>query len=256
MIEFLSIIDQLRRKILEETLKVNTKKSDCQKFYYEILFINIHSFEGAIFLLSQFKEKPLLQIPFVSIMRDLITDLILAEYISCKENDSSANIALELEKIYSEHYRFAKRQKRTDRILFGDFKDHAKLEEEFDRIGEKYNGDDGKLKSHLKELSSTYDRIRYINSTAKKGDKENVRVLYLWYTEFSKIAHFGELTLHYIESRYASKDEKEVYGNYCYLLNMVMIFFVGLLEKVYFDEAIDKSIEEDLRRLWKYEYGT
>ncbi len=241
---------------MEETLKIKSKKNDCQKFYYEILFINIHTFEGAIFLLSQFKDKPLLQIPFVSIMRDLISDLILAEYISYKEQDSSANINLELEKIYSEHYRFTKKQEKTERILFGNYDDHEKHQEEFNKLGERYNDNDGELKSHLKKLSSTYDRIKYIESKAKMDDKENVRVLYLWYTEFSKIAHFGELTLHYIESRYASKNEKEVFDNYYYLLNVVMIFFVGLLEKVYFDETIDESISEELRRLWEFEIGT
>ena len=70
---------------------------------------------------------------------------------------------------------------------------------------------------------------------------------------FSKIAHFGELTLTIIESRYASKNEKEVFENHHDLLNLVMIFFVGLLEKVCLDETIDESINEDLKRLWNFE---
>lgn len=256
MIEFLSLIDQLLKRILVETLKITSAKSDCQKFYYEVLFINLHAFEGALFLLSQFEKKPLLQIPFVSIMRDLISDLILAEYISHKENDSAANIDLELEKIYSEHYRFTERQKGIEETLFGSYEKHAQFTEEFEKLGERYNGEDGKRKSHLKKLSSTLDRIRYIESKLKKGDKHYARDLYLWYTEFSKIAHFGELTIPQIERRYASTDEYEVFNNHHYLLRMVMIYFVGLLDKVFYDKPVDKSVGEDLEKIWNFEYGT
>lgn len=253
MIEFLSSINQLLKKILSETLEIKSKKSDCQKFYYEVLFINVHALEGAIFLLSQFKEKPLFQIPFVSVMRDLISDLILAEYVSHKENDSSANIDLELEKIYSEHYRFARKQKRIEKTLFGTYENHAQYEEELDRLGEKYCDDDGKLKSHLKKLSSPLDRIKYIESQLKKNDKYLVRDLYLWYTGFSKIAHFGELTIHQTASRYASKNERELFENYSYLLKVIMTYLVGLLEKVCFKDPLQKSIKEDLGKIWNFE---
>lgn len=256
MIEFLNEINQLLKKILNETLKIETQKSDCQKFYYEILFINLNTFEGAIFLLSQYKNRPLFQIPYVSIMRDLISDLIIAEYISHKENDTSANIEIELEKIYSEHYRFTKKSKKLEKVLFGTNENHDSYEDEFERLGKKYNGDDGELKGYLKNISSIYDRIKYIESRQKKDDKENVRILYLWYTNFSKISHFGELTLSVIESKFASDNEKEVFENHFYLLNVVIIFFVGLLEKICFNETIDQSIHEDLNKLWEFKVGT
>ena len=79
---------------------------------------------------------------------------------------------------------------------------------------------------------------------------------YLSQTNFSKYYDempTGELTLTIIESRYASKNEKEVFENHHDLLNLVMIFFVGLLEKVCLDETIDESINEDLKRLWNFE---
>jgi len=253
MVEFLSIIDQLLKKVLEETLKIKSKKSNCQKFYYEILYINIRIFEGAISLLSQFKEKPLFQIPFVSVMRDLVSNLILAEYISYKEHDTSANIETELEKIYSEHYRFKKRNKRIERTLFGNYEDYAQNEEKFDKLGEKYNADDGELKSHLKKLPSTYDRIKYIESRQKKEDKYDVRILYMWYTEFSKIAHFGELTVNQVAHRYASKKEKEVFEYYRHLLKTITLSIVRLLAKVCFEEPVEESIEEDFEKIWNFE---
>lgn len=189
-------------------------------------------------------------------MRDLISNLILAEYISHKEIDSSADVKVELEKIYSEHYRFAKRQKRIEKTLFGIYEHHAQHEEEFDKLGEKYNGEDGELKSHLKKRSSTYGRIKYIESKQKNDEKGNVRVLYLWYTEFSKIAHFGELTLHYVISKYISKNEKEIFENYNYLLKVVSAYIVGLLGKVCFNDPIEESIREDLKKIWDFEIGT
>lgn len=256
MLELLNIIDQLLKKALEHTLKIKSEKNDCQKFYYEILFINIRLFEGAIFLLGQFKDRPLFQVPFVSVMRDLISNMILAEYIYYKEHDSSADVEKELEKIYSEHYRFTKKQKVLEHMLFGHYEKHAHYDEEFEKIGEKYIDDKGQVKSHLKKISSTYDRIRYIESKQKKDDKEYVRGLYLWYTEFSKIAHFGELTVRQVARRYASKDEKEIFENYSYLLKVVSVHLVGLLAKVCFEDPLDESIRTDFEKIWNFEYGT
>lgn len=256
MVEFLNKIDQLLQKVLEETLKIKSEKTDCQKFYYEILFINIRMFEGAIFLLSQFKERPLFQVPFVSVMRDLIANVILADYICHKEHDSLVNVDEELEKIYSEHYRFKKKSKKIERTLFSIYEDHTHYEEEFDKLGKRYNGEDGELKRNLKKVPSTFDRILYIESQQKKDDKHNVRVLYLWYTEFSKIAHFGELTVHQVVRRYTSKNEKAVFDNYSHLLKLVSVFIVGLLAKVCFEEPVKESIGKDLEEIWNFEIGT
>lgn len=255
MIEFLNKIDQLLKKVLGETLKIKSEKSNCQKFYYEILFINIRLFEGAIFLVGHFKEKPLLQVPFVSVMRDLIANVILAEYISHKEYDSLANVDEELERIYSEHYRFKKKSLRTERLLFGNYEGHAQYEEEFDKIGKRFNDENGELKRHLVNLQSTYEMIKYIESRQKKDEKYNVRNLYLWYTEFSKIAHFGELTVHQVAQRYASKNEKDVFDNYSHLLKISSIYIVGLLAKVCFEEPIEESIKKDLDKIWDFEIG-
>lgn len=256
MIEILKKIDQLLKNVLEETLKITSEKSDCQKFYYEILFMNVRLFEGAIFLLGQFKERPLLQVPFVSVMRDLISNLILADYIGYKEHDSLANVHEELEKIYSEHYRFKKKNKEMERALFSIYEGHAQFEEEFDKLGEKYNGEDGELKRHLRKVQSTYERIRYIESRQKKDDKHYVRDLYLWYTEFSKIAHFGEITVRQVAHSYTSKNEKDVFDNYSYLLKMVSASIVGLLAKVCFEEPVAESIGKDLYEIWNFEIGT
>lgn len=256
MINLLRIIDQLLKKILGETLTLKPGKSDCQKFYYEILFLNIRLFEGAIFLLAQFKDKPLLQVSFVSVMRDLITSVILAEFISYKEHDSLANIDEELELIYAEHYLFQKKSRKIERALFESYEEHAKNEERFDALGERYKDDDGKLKRHLEKTPSTFQRIKYIESKQKKDDKHNIRALYLWYTEFSKIAHFGELTVHKIANRYASKSEKEVFENYQHLLKTITIYIVGLLAKVCYEDPVETSIGKDLERIWNYEYST
>jgi len=253
MVEFLNIIEQILKKIIEETLKINGNKSDCQKFYYHILYVNIRLLEGAIFLLSQFKERPLFQVPFVSIMRDLISNLILAEYISHKENDPSANIEEELEKVFSEHYRFQKQTMKIEKALFGTYKDHTQYEEEFDKIGIKYMDDDGKLKPHLRNIDSTYKRIRYIDSKQKRDDEYHVRQLYHWYAEFSKIAHFGELTVHQVVNRYNFKNEKEVFDNYGHLLKIVVLHIVGLFVKVCYEEPVEESIRKDLERIINFE---
>ncbi|MFN0176779.1 MAG: hypothetical protein ACKVU0_19215, partial [Saprospiraceae bacterium] len=126
----------------------------------------------------------------------------------------------------------------------------------FDKLGERYNREDGELKRHLKNVQSTYERIIYIESQQKKDDKHNVRVLYLWYTEFSKIAHFGELTVHQVVQRYTSKNEKDVFDNYSHLLKMVSVSIVGLLAKVCFEEPVEESIGKDLEKIWNFEIGT
>lgn len=256
MNELIIIIDRLLKKVLKETLRINTEKSNCQKFYYEVLFINIRLFEGAIFLLDQFKESPHFQISFISIMRDIMSNLILAEYINQKESDPSANIDEELEKIYSEHYRFKKKSKKIETILFSKFENYAQFEEYFDKLGEKYNSDNGEIKPHLKIIQSTYDRIRYIESKLKKYEKPGVRTLYLWYTEFSKIAHFGELTIRQIANRYNQSNEKQVYDNYGYLLITVTKYIVGLLAKVLYPDRLEESIMSDFDKILEFEYGT
>lgn len=256
MNELIIIIDRLLKKILAETLEIKTEKSDCQKFYYEVLFINIRLFEGAIFLLGQFKESPQFQVSFISILRDIISNLILAEYINQKENDPSANIDEELEKIYSEHYRFKKNSKKIESILFSTFENYAQFEEYFDKLGEKYNSDNGEMKPHLKNIQSTYSRVRYIESKLKKEEKPGITTLYLWYTEFSKIAHFGELTIRQIANRYNQLDEKKVRDNYGYLLITVTKYILALFAKVLYPDELGESIMSDFEKILEFENGT
>jgi len=256
MNELIFIIDRLLKKILEETLTIETEKSNCQKFYYEVLFTNIRLFEGAIFLLAQFKESPHFQVSFISIMRDIISNLILVEYISEKETDALADIDEELEKIYSEHYRFKKKSKKIESVLFKSFANRAQYEEYFDKLGEKYYSESGDFKSHLKNIQSTFDRIRYIESKFKKDEKPIIRILYLWYTEFSKIAHFGELTITQIANKYNQVNESQVYENFSFLLKTVTDNIVGLYSKVIYKDSLDEGIILDLRKVREYENGT
>ncbi len=256
MNELIIIIDRLLKKILEETLKIKSEKSNCQKFYYEVLFTNIRLFEGAIFLLAQFKESPHLQVSFISIMRDLISNLILVEYISQKENDSLANIDEELEKLYSEHYRFKKKSKKIESILFKTFENRAQYEESFDKLGEKYYSDTGNIKPHLKKIQSTFDRIKYIESRFKKDEKPIIRILYLWYTAFSKIAHFGELTIPQIANKYNQLNEEQVSENYSFLLRTVTDYIVGIYSKVIHKDPLEEEIILDLKKVLEFENGT
>jgi hypothetical protein len=188
-------------------------------------------------------------------MRDITSNLILAEYINQKENDSLANIDEELEKLYSEHYRFKKKSKKIETILFSKIENYAQFEEYFDKLGEKYNSDNGEIKPHLKIIQSTYDRIRYIESRLKKNEKPGVRTLYLWYTEFSKIAHFGELTIRQIALSYNQSNEKQVYNNYGFLLITVTKCILGLFGKVLHPDPLDESIISDFDEILEFEYG-
>lgn len=253
MNELISAIDVLLKKIITETLEIEKEKTDCQKFYYEVLFVNIRLFEGALFLLGQFKDSPHLQVSFVSVMRDIISNLILVEYVHQKENDPSANIAEELEKIYSEHYRFKRKNKKIESILFNEFENYAQIEEYFDRLGEKYNSADGQIKLHLKNIQSTYQRIRYVESKLKKHEKPGIRTLYLWFTEFSKIAHFGELTIHQIATGYHLVSEKEVMKKFGYLIITVTKYIVTLLIKLIHPDLPQETITKDFEKILEFE---
>jgi hypothetical protein len=253
MNELIIIINRLLKKILAETLEIKTEKSDCQKFYYEVLFINIRLFEGAIFLLNQFKESPHFQVSFISIMRDIMSNLILAEYIHQKENDSLANIDEELEKIYSEHYRFKKKSKKIEFILFSTFENYTQFEEYFENLGKQYNSDNGEIKPHLKIIESTYSRIRYIESKLKKHEKPSARALFLWYSEFSKIAHFGELTIRQIANKYHQSNEEQVNENYGYLLITVTKYIFELFIKVLYPDQFEESIMSDFEKILDFE---
>ncbi len=256
MNELIINIDQLLKKILAETLQIKSEKSDSQKFYYEILFVNIRLFEGAIFLLSQFKESPHFQVSFISIMRDVISNLILAEFINQKENDSLANINEELEKIFSEHYRFKKKSRKIESILFSMFENHAEFEEYFNELGKKYYANNGEIKPHLKKIQSTYDRVKYIESNLKKDEKHLIRTLFLWYTEFSKVAHFGELTIRQIAYRYNQLEEQKVRENYSYLLITVTKYILVLFKKIISPDQIKESMMSDFEKILELENNT
>ncbi len=253
MNELIILIDRLLKKILAETLEIKTEKSDCQKFYYENLFVNIRLFEGAVFLLREFKESPHLQVSFISIMRDIISNLILAEYIHQKESDSSAKIEEELEKVYSEHYRYKKKTKKIESILSKTFEDYVQFEEYFYKLREKNSHGEEEMKPHLKTTESTYSRIRYIESRLKKDKKPEVITLLFWYNEFSKIAHFGELTVLKIAHRYYESNEKQVYKNYGYLLITVAKNIYDLYAKVLYPDELEKSIVSDFEKILEFE---
>lgn len=210
-------------KLIIEALPRHTPKEDekLPLFYYTILFKTIHSLEGCVSLISCFHIKPFFYITFLSGIRDIISDLICAEFISMKELDRSATIENELSNIYNDHYIHTGNILPINKLLFGNEQGYDEAEQRFKE-----------LKGTQKTTSnSTFSRIRYIYEKGNKDTRPDIKNLYYWFILFSKNAHFGELTEKLILQS-TNSDSINFKKMIRAIVELVIKFCIGLLIKL------------------------
>lgn len=156
------MIDQLANKtlgviklIIIDFLKFQETKGlendQLRNVYNVILFKTIHSFEGAVFLLSNFSKKPFFQITFASAMRDIISDLIIAEYLSLKSLDSSVDMDMVLEKLDADHFLFMYQKRKLNREIFGHNEGYDEAENYFLNSMSQYLDKNGEIKKGIEK---------------------------------------------------------------------------------------------------------
>ncbi|MCB0649832.1 MAG: hypothetical protein KDC85_01000 [Saprospiraceae bacterium] len=217
--------------------------------YNVILFKTIHSFEGAVFLLSNFSKKPFFQITFASAMRDIISDLIIAEYLSLKSLDSSVDMDMVLEKLDADHFLFMYQKRKLNREIFGHNEGYDEAENYFLNSMSQYLDKNGEIKKRYRKKSLVFDKISFINSRTKKESKGVVIFLYNWYFNSSKIAHLGGLTLKVIETRFSATDQQSLMKNYKDLIFMTLAFCSGMLIKVSNNLEVNPEIEKGIKEI-------
>ncbi len=203
-----------------------------QFFYYSILFKTIHTLEGAISLLKDIERKPFFQLSFVLILRTIISDLITAEFVATKELKQPEKVDDLIERIEYDHYKFTKSNLGVRKILFGE-NENSRLEEaQFLQDEIRYHDQNGSLKTHLKKRLGTFDMIKYIASNTELDKKYYIQALSDRFEVFSKIAHFGGLTMIFINEYFSESNTDKSKLTIEESIGLVFEFCIGLLNKV------------------------
>lgn len=214
---------------------------ELRNIYMAILFKTCHSFEGAIFLLSNFEVKPLFRLTFSSTIRDIISDLVLADFLSFKESEENIDMKNLIDKIYADHIIFTDSKLKLNKALFGESKDYGKIEEEFKLKSEKYKDENGKLKKEYRKRSMVFDKIGYLNSRMNKQQKETLKDLYEWYSDLSKLSHFGSTTIKVIE-KYLVTSPSDSLNTYYQMVVTIFNYSIGLLKRISNGQDINGQI--------------
>ena len=241
--------------IVKDYLALSERKpsdlGELSKIHGLILFKAIHSFEAILYLIPTFEIKPFFQIASASALRDIISDLVLGEYLSCKSKDPRVSMQDLLEGLHIAHDLFTAKKSKLNTELFGNMEGFDELSKSFHESLTDYLDEDGKVKSRFRFEGSVFRMLEYIVSQTANPDRRISADLFVWYSKLSKLSHFGGRTLQVIELDFISAREEIRDDFYKNVIETVLLFSQGLLISYAAGEKINSSIELKYKELCK-----
>lgn len=184
---FKLIIDQIREK--EEF------RNEPKTFYYTVVNKINCSLDAANIFVRNFDTNPHLHTALFVIIRSILNDIILVEYVINNSEDEEKEKEL-IKRIYFDH---------VDNAVFAYKKIYPVIHDWDEDKTDRIINDIKTSKSHyynengeplLKPFaSSPYKIVKSIFSSKKKKDYHFLKLAFDQYMAFSKFEHFGDLTL-------------------------------------------------------------
>jgi len=190
----LTFIDSYRKEVFSKIYSHGRFIKEDEKYFYTVILKTINSFEGGNIFIRNFDSSREFQIPLYIIIRAILNDIIISEYIIIRSSNDEEQIELINQlnfdhikhllssiKIESKARKWSEEEKQKEiRNIKWEFSKYFKI--------------DG---SHnFKPLRTSVDSL--VEWIFKNSDDERSHKLigkaYFLYKDFSKLEHFGELS--------------------------------------------------------------
>ncbi|MEZ4956491.1 MAG: hypothetical protein R2825_23235 [Saprospiraceae bacterium] len=242
--EFTQKLDEIIKAIIYLILEIPIEKvqKEPEHFFYSIIFKTVHTLEAVNLLSYNVLQKPFFLISCGLSMRTVISDLIIAEYLIFKSENSGnpdSELLKQIERQYFDHYQFTKRNINIYETLYGDKKEFLKVKKEFNEYEKKFLDSDGNIKSYLKKGDSIFRMIKFLASKYDKSNMQRLKIAFECYDIFSKIEHFGEKTMELISQSATQQRSKFSFETLLYSIK-ISLNILEILLLVFFDKKSAK----------------
>ena len=204
----LMLIDFYRAEVIKKILNNNRFIKEDEKYFYTIILKTIDSLDGANIFIRNFNNIRSFQVPLFIIIRAILNDIIISEYIIVNSSDNQEQVKL-INRINFEHIKYIISSiKIESKIRKWSEQEKQRKYIEIKRAYQKYyekNGNE-KLTEKIKtNAGSLVDSI--LEKSTNHEPYQLIGVAYILYNTFSKLEHFGELSFSLVHLPY--QDNKQ-----------------------------------------------
>jgi len=237
-------------RIYDEQLYVE----EPQRFFFTVIHKIISTIDVANILIKNFDTKNHFRISLYILIRSIMADIIVCEYVLRTEKSNDARQTL-IKKIYSDHFNYVLRSIETTYRHLGDWT-KEKVEAEKNKVrssNKEWFHENGNLKYSPLQTSPAL-LIRKMISQKKSGDDYHLLDrAFNYYDSYSKLEHLGILSIH-ITHRIYNTDEtikqiKEIFESLLIIVN-ALINYTGAWKKTFRKEKL--SLSEIKDRILQY----
>jgi hypothetical protein len=219
ILEFITNFD---KQILEKIRDNDDYIKEPERYFYTILHKTKCSLEAANIFIRNFDSNRNLHTPLFVILRSILSDIIVSEFVILEGKNDSERIEL-IERIYFDHYdNILNTIEKTASIVYE--WDKKELEENKDvikNLDRFYNSDGSPKIKPLKTSPATL--VKRIFSQNK--DKKSLKILKLsfdLYSTFSKLEHLGGLSFGLTHRGYSLEDKPIITEDLYYSVRVII----------------------------------
>ncbi|MCF2220175.1 hypothetical protein H9Q08_12770 [Chryseobacterium sp. PS-8] len=203
----LMFIDLYKEEVIKKILNSHRFIKEDEKYFYTIILKTIDSLNGANIFIRNFDNVRSFQVPLFIIIRAILNDIIISEYIIVNSSNDEEQIKL-INSINFEHIKYIKSSIKIESKI-RKWSEQEKQEKilEIIRANPKYyekNGNE-KFKKIITNVGSLVDSV--LENSINDKPYQLIGVAYILYNTFSKLEHFGELSFDLVHKPY--KDNKQ-----------------------------------------------
>jgi hypothetical protein len=197
-------------------LKINNQvDKEPFRFYYTVLFKSACTLYGCLPGIENYHNYPQLTTPFYILLRPIILDCLIAEYIDIKSQIDKVDIQELIQRCYYDHIKYAENALKSSlpKINNWDEPFKQKVLKEFKAKHNTFFNSKGALIKNFTTLPKFIEMLNEIlnaEKTGVSGIPEHrflvFKRLFMHYDVYSKYEHLGDLTLWFVQSTFPEKD--------------------------------------------------
>lgn len=187
----LKYVQFYQKNIIAIIIKNKEFTKEPNKFFYSIVFKICSTLESSNIFIRNFNSHPHYQISLSLLIRSIMSDIILTEYVIHKGRDNTKKIEIINQIYYDHHSNILNTTETVYPLVFSWSKEEKELE-----LSKYKQIIDERFPDNQKKIKSINQIVRELISNSKNSDV--IKRAYKLYDEYSKFEHFGDFTFRLI----------------------------------------------------------